>query len=92
MMKVDGYNPDHANWLFAKYDPRGGVEAFGRAGLAEQARLEVEAGRKAEPGIDGGRIEAATELPAGPHERPADQERIGAQQRQRCVGIQCFGE
>lgn len=31
MMKVDGYNPDHQDWLFAKYQPDGTVDAFGRA-------------------------------------------------------------
>lgn len=31
MMKVPGYNPDHQDWLFAKYQPDGTVDAFGRA-------------------------------------------------------------
>jgi hypothetical protein len=30
MVKRTGYNPDHQDWLFAKYDPRGEAEAFGR--------------------------------------------------------------
>lgn len=41
MTKVDGYNPDHDDWLFAKYDSEGAAEAFGRAagcqGCHEQA-------------------------------------------------------
>lgn len=35
MYKVAGYNPDHQNWLFAKYDPAGAAEAFGRAGMCQ---------------------------------------------------------
>lgn len=30
MVKRTGYNPDHQDWLFAKYDPSGEAEAFGR--------------------------------------------------------------
>ena len=30
MYLVDGYNPDHGNWVFAKYQPDGTVDAFGR--------------------------------------------------------------
>ncbi len=30
MVRRPGYNPDHQDWLFAKYDPRGEAEAFGR--------------------------------------------------------------
>lgn len=31
MYKVEGYNPDHGDWFFAKYQPDGTVEAAGRA-------------------------------------------------------------
>lgn len=31
MQKVPGYNPQHQDWLFAKFTPDGGVDAFGRA-------------------------------------------------------------
>ncbi len=30
MYKVRGYNPDHQDWFFAKHDPQGVVDVFGR--------------------------------------------------------------
>lgn len=30
MYKVEGYDPEHGDWFFAKYGPRGGVQAAGR--------------------------------------------------------------
>jgi hypothetical protein len=41
MYKVDGYNPDHADWLFAKYDPDGAVEAFGRAAGCQACHVQA---------------------------------------------------
>lgn len=42
MMKVDGYNPDHANWLFAKYQPDGTVDAFGRPAGCQSCHQQAE--------------------------------------------------
>jgi hypothetical protein len=44
MYRVEGYNPDHDDWLFAKYDPEGGVEAFGRAAGCQACHTTAEAG------------------------------------------------
>lgn len=44
MMKVDGYNPEHADWLFAKYQPDGGVDAFGRAAGCQACHAGAEGG------------------------------------------------
>jgi hypothetical protein len=35
MLKVRGYNPQHRDWLFAKFDPQGTAEDFGRAPMCE---------------------------------------------------------
>ena len=44
MMKVDGYNPDHDDWLFAKYQPDGTVDAFGRAQGCQSCHQQAEGG------------------------------------------------
>lgn len=44
MYKVDGYNPEHANWLFAKYDSTGAAEAFGRAEGCTSCHQAAESG------------------------------------------------
>jgi hypothetical protein len=44
MYKVDGYNPDHQNWLFAKYDPKGNTEAFGRAPMCQACHQGAKSG------------------------------------------------
>ena len=35
MYKVGGYNPDHQDWLFAKFDPAGAPEKFGRVAMCQ---------------------------------------------------------
>lgn len=42
MMKVDGYNVDHQDWLFAKYQPDGTVDAFGRAQGCQTCHQQAE--------------------------------------------------
>lgn len=44
MYKVDGYNPDHQDWLFGKFDPRGSPEAFGRAADCQACHQAAETG------------------------------------------------
>lgn len=45
MYRVEGYNPDHDDWLFAKYNgPRGEVEAFGRAAGCQACHQEAQTG------------------------------------------------
>lgn len=44
MYKVDGFNPDHEDWLFAKYDPQGTPEAFGRATMCQACHQDAESG------------------------------------------------
>lgn len=44
MMKVEGYNPAHMDWLFAKYDPAGAPEAFGRADGCQACHQQAESG------------------------------------------------
>lgn len=41
MQKVTGYNPDHADWLFAKYQPDGTVDAYGRAEGCQACHLSA---------------------------------------------------
>lgn len=44
MYKVEGYNPEHQDWLFAKYDPRGSAEAFGRAAMCQACHQNAASG------------------------------------------------
>ena len=44
MYKVDGYNPDHRDWLFAKFDPQGSPDAFGRAPMCQACHQNAESG------------------------------------------------
>lgn len=44
MYKVDGYNPDHQDWLFAKFDPQGSPDAFGRALMCQACHQNAESG------------------------------------------------
>lgn len=44
MYRVEDYNPDHDDWLFAKYDPRGEAEAFGRAAGCQACHQTAETG------------------------------------------------
>lgn len=45
MYRVEDYNPDHDDWLFAKYNgPRGEVEAFGRAAGCQACHQGAETG------------------------------------------------
>lgn len=44
MQKVAGYNPEHQDWLFAKYTPEGGVDAFGRAAGCQSCHMQAESG------------------------------------------------
>jgi hypothetical protein len=44
MYKVRGYNPDHQDWLFAKYDPAGKVDAFGRAPMCQACHQGAKSG------------------------------------------------
>jgi hypothetical protein len=44
MYKVDGYNPGHQDWLFAKYDPEGKAEAFGRAPMCQACHQGAKSG------------------------------------------------
>jgi hypothetical protein len=44
MYKVAGYNPDHQDWLFAKFDPSGTPEAFGRVPMCQDCHGNAEAG------------------------------------------------
>ncbi|HUF13913.1 MAG TPA: cytochrome P460 family protein [Longimicrobiales bacterium] len=44
MYRVDGYNPDHEDWLFAKYDAQGTAEAFGRAPMCQACHQQARTG------------------------------------------------
>lgn len=44
MYKVDGYNPDHQDWLFAKFDAAGVPDAFGRAPMCQACHQNAESG------------------------------------------------
>jgi len=44
MYRVDGYNPDHQDWLFAKFDPQGTAEAFGRDPMCQACHQNAETG------------------------------------------------
>lgn len=44
MQKVAGYNPEHQDWLFAKYTPEGGIDAFGRAPMCQACHQQAESG------------------------------------------------
>lgn len=44
MYKVDGYNPDHRDWLFAKFDPQGTADAFGRAAMCQSCHQSAQSG------------------------------------------------
>ncbi len=44
MYRVAGYNPDHQDWLFAKFDPQGNPDAFGRAPMCQACHQNAETG------------------------------------------------
>jgi hypothetical protein len=44
MYKVAGYNPEHQDWLFAKYDPQGTPEDFGRAPMCQACHQQAVSG------------------------------------------------
>jgi len=44
MYKVDGYNPDHQDWLFAKFNAAGAPDAFGRAPMCQACHAGAESG------------------------------------------------
>jgi hypothetical protein len=44
MYKVPGYNPEHQDWLFAKYDPQGAPEDFGRAAMCQACHQQAASG------------------------------------------------
>lgn len=44
MSKVAGYNPEHQDWLFAKYDPQGAPEDFGRAPMCQACHQQAASG------------------------------------------------
>jgi hypothetical protein len=44
MYRVRGYNPDHQDWLFAKYEADGAVDAFGRAPMCQACHEQAETG------------------------------------------------
>lgn len=44
MYKVDGYNPEHEDWLFAKYGVEGNVDAFGRAEMCQACHRQAQTG------------------------------------------------
>lgn len=44
MYRVRGYNPDHQDWLFAKYDLAGMVDDFGRAPMCQACHEQAETG------------------------------------------------
>lgn len=44
MYRVEGYNPDHEDWLFAKYDEQGTAEAFGRAPMCQTCHEQARTG------------------------------------------------
>lgn len=44
MYRVEGYNPDHQDWLFAKYDGHGEADAFGRAPMCQACHEQAQTG------------------------------------------------
>lgn len=44
MYRVAGYNPDHQDWLFAKYDEAGAADAFGRAPMCQSCHQSAPSG------------------------------------------------
>ena len=44
MMRVPEYNPDHQDWLFAKYGVDGAAEAFGRVPMCQSCHSAAESG------------------------------------------------
>lgn len=40
MYKVEGYNPEHEDWFFAKYLPDGTIEAEGRVEACQECHME----------------------------------------------------
>lgn len=44
MYRVEGYNPEHRDWLFAKYDPQGTAEEFGRVDGCQSCHQQAETG------------------------------------------------
>lgn len=44
MYKARGFNPEHQDWLFAKYDTEGTAEAFGRAEMCQACHQNAESG------------------------------------------------
>lgn len=44
MYRVEGYNPDHQDWLFAKYNAEGEPDAFGRAPMCQACHQSAETG------------------------------------------------
>ncbi|MGH7546530.1 MAG: cytochrome P460 family protein, partial [Gemmatimonadota bacterium] len=44
MYRVRGYNPEHQDWLFAKYDAEGRVDDFGRAPMCQACHQAAKSG------------------------------------------------
>lgn len=44
MYRVEGYNPERQDWLFAKYDGNGAAEAFGRAPMCQACHEQARTG------------------------------------------------
>lgn len=44
LAEVPGYCPEHRGWLFAKYDPKGNAEAFGRVPMCQACHATAESG------------------------------------------------
>lgn len=44
MYKVQGYNPEHQDWFFAKHDPQGMVDVFGREPMCQDCHSTAPGG------------------------------------------------
>lgn len=44
MYRVEGYNAEHDDWLFAKYDAEGAADAFGRAPMCQACHEQAQTG------------------------------------------------
>jgi len=44
MYRVDGYNPEHGDWLYAKYDSRGLADDFGRPAMCQACHQQAPEG------------------------------------------------
>jgi hypothetical protein len=44
MYKVQGFNPQHQDWFFAKHDPQGKAEASGRAEMCQSCHQKASSG------------------------------------------------